>query len=113
MKGALAVLATWVALSLCWALPAAAGAPAGPTNEDCLGCHADKGLVKEVMPLTAFRTRLILNGAYLDVDHARAHYVVATDGRRLALARGEPEKLNKAEKELIQPIILAHTLETD
>ena len=48
MKGTLAVLATWVALSLCWVLPAAAGAPAGPTNEDCLGCHADKGLVKEV-----------------------------------------------------------------
>jgi len=48
MKGILAVLSTWVALSLCWVLPAVAGAPAGPTNEDCLGCHADKGLVKEV-----------------------------------------------------------------
>jgi formate dehydrogenase gamma subunit len=27
---------------------ALAGAPAGPTSEDCLGCHADKGLTKEV-----------------------------------------------------------------
>ena len=35
-------------LSLWFGLPALGGAPAGPTNEDCLGCHADKGLAKEV-----------------------------------------------------------------
>jgi len=48
MRGILAVLLTGVALSLCLVLPALGGAPAGPTNEDCLGCHADKGLAKEV-----------------------------------------------------------------
>jgi len=48
MRGILALLLTGVALSLCVVLPALAGAPAGPTNEDCLGCHADKGLAKEV-----------------------------------------------------------------
>jgi len=48
MKGILGILLVAVALSLCLVLPAMAGAPAGPTNADCLGCHADKGLVKEV-----------------------------------------------------------------
>ena len=48
MRGILAILLTGAALSLCLVLPALAGAPAGPTNEDCLGCHADKGLAKEV-----------------------------------------------------------------
>ncbi len=48
MRGILAVLLTGVALSLCLVAPALGAAPAGPTNEDCLGCHADKGLAKEV-----------------------------------------------------------------
>ncbi len=37
-----------LALSLVFVFPALPAAPAGPTNEDCLGCHADKGLSKEV-----------------------------------------------------------------
>ncbi len=48
MRGILAALFTGVVLSLCLVVPASAGAPAGPTNEDCLGCHADKAFVKEV-----------------------------------------------------------------
>ena len=48
MKGILGFLLAGAALSLCLVLPATAAAPAGPTNEDCLGCHADKGLSKEV-----------------------------------------------------------------
>jgi cytochrome b subunit of formate dehydrogenase len=48
MKGIPGILVAGVALGLCLVLPAMAGTPAGPTNADCLGCHADKGLVKEV-----------------------------------------------------------------
>lgn len=48
MRGILAVLSMGVALSLGVALPALGAAPAGPTDEDCLGCHADKSLAKEV-----------------------------------------------------------------
>jgi formate dehydrogenase gamma subunit len=48
MRGILAVLSTGVAFGLCVALPALGAAPAGPTDEDCLGCHADKSLAKEV-----------------------------------------------------------------
>jgi formate dehydrogenase gamma subunit len=48
MKGIRGILLFGLALSLWFAMPALAGAPAGPTNEDCLGCHADKGLTKDV-----------------------------------------------------------------
>ena len=48
MRRILLSLLAAIGLSLCVALPAVAGTPAGPTNEDCLGCHADKGLSKEV-----------------------------------------------------------------
>jgi hypothetical protein len=48
MRGIRWVLLGGVALSLWFAWPALGGTPAGPTNEDCLGCHADKGLTKEV-----------------------------------------------------------------
>ncbi len=48
MKRILGILLVGVVSGLALVLPALAGAPAGPTNEDCLGCHSDKGLVKEV-----------------------------------------------------------------
>lgn len=48
MKRILGILLAGATLSLGLVLSAMAAAPAGPTNEDCLGCHADKGLVKEV-----------------------------------------------------------------
>jgi cytochrome b subunit of formate dehydrogenase len=48
MTRTLGSLCVGVVLALALTLPALAAAPAGPTNEDCLGCHADKGLVKEV-----------------------------------------------------------------
>jgi cytochrome b subunit of formate dehydrogenase len=48
MKRTLGIVCAGVVAALFFVLPALAGAPAGPTNEDCLGCHADKGLTKEV-----------------------------------------------------------------
>ena len=47
MKRILGILLAGAATALCL-VGLAVAAPAGPTNEDCLGCHADKGLVKEV-----------------------------------------------------------------
>ena len=47
MKRILGILLAGAATALCL-VGLAPAAPAGPTNEDCLGCHADKGLVKEV-----------------------------------------------------------------
>jgi len=48
MTRILAILLAGAAAALCLVGPAVAAAPAGPTNEDCLGCHADKGLKKQV-----------------------------------------------------------------
>ncbi len=48
MKRILGILFAGSVLSLCAPLPVLAAAPAGPTSEDCLGCHADTGLTKEV-----------------------------------------------------------------
>jgi formate dehydrogenase gamma subunit len=48
MTRILAILLAGVAAVLCLVGPAVAAARVGPTNEDCLGCHADQGLVKEV-----------------------------------------------------------------
>jgi cytochrome b subunit of formate dehydrogenase len=49
MKRLLGFLLAGAALAvLCLVVPAQAAAPPGPTNEDCLGCHADKGLTKDV-----------------------------------------------------------------
>ena len=48
MARILAILLAGAAAVFCLVGPAVAAAPAGPTNEDCLGCHADQGLVKEI-----------------------------------------------------------------
>ena len=48
MRRVLRILFTGAVFGLCLAGPVLAAAPAGPTSEDCLGCHADKGLTKEV-----------------------------------------------------------------
>jgi cytochrome b subunit of formate dehydrogenase len=48
MRRVRGILLLGFALSVWFALPALAAVPAGPTNEDCLGCHADKSLTKDV-----------------------------------------------------------------
>jgi len=49
-------------------------------------------------------TRYAFNGVLLVVKQKKLNFV-ATDGRRLALARGEALSIKKSEKELTQPII--------
>ena len=49
MKRILGILLVGVVSGLALVLPALAGAPAGPTNEDCLGCHSDKGPRRRTM----------------------------------------------------------------
>jgi len=48
MKRILRILLAGAVFGLCLVGPAVAGAPRGPTSEDCLGCHSDTGLKKEV-----------------------------------------------------------------
>ncbi|MEI8188438.1 MAG: cytochrome b/b6 domain-containing protein [candidate division NC10 bacterium] len=48
MTRILAILLAGATAALCLVGSAVAAAPAGPTNEDCLGCHSDTGLTKEV-----------------------------------------------------------------
>lgn len=67
------------------------------------------GQLKQLIGQTLFAaaresTRYAFNGVLMVVKNKKVN-LVATDGRRLALARGEPEKTNKPDKDLIQPII--------
>lgn len=67
------------------------------------------GQFKQLIGQTLFAaaresTRYAFNGVLMVIKQKKMN-LVATDGRRLALARGEPSKIAKSEKELIQPII--------
>ncbi len=66
MKRILGILLAGVVFGLCLALPVLAAAPvAGPTNEDCLGCHSDQGLSKQVggKPVSLFADEAILKAS--------------------------------------------------
>lgn len=67
------------------------------------------GQLKQLIGQTLFAaaresTRYAFNGVLMVVKQKKIN-LVATDGRRLALARGEPTRINKTEKDLIHPII--------
>ncbi|HRK30221.1 MAG TPA: DNA polymerase III subunit beta [Tepidisphaeraceae bacterium] len=72
------------------------------------------GQLKQLIGQTLFAaakesTRYAFNGVLLVVKNKVLH-LIATDGRRLALAKGDPIGVKKNEKELSQPIIPAKAL---
>jgi DNA polymerase-3 subunit beta len=72
------------------------------------------GQFKQLIGQTLFAaakesTRYAFNGVLLVVKGKKLH-LIATDGRRLALAKGDPVGVKKNEKELTQPIIPAKAL---
>lgn len=72
------------------------------------------GQLKSLINQTLFAaakesTRFAFNGVLMVVKGKKIH-LIATDGRRLAVAKGDPSSVKKSEKELTQPIIPAKAL---
>lgn len=83
--------------------------PPVPDFEGEADLEVNGGQLKQLIGQTLFAaaresTRYAFNGVLVVVKNKKVNFV-ATDGRRLALARGEPTQVRKAEKELTQPII--------
>lgn len=72
------------------------------------------GQLKQLIGQTLFAaaresTRFAINGVLFVIKQKKIN-LISTDGRRLAIARGEPHAIHKAEKELTQPIVPAKAL---
>ncbi len=72
------------------------------------------GQLKQLIGQTLFAaakesTRFAFNGVLMVIKNKKL-LLIATDGRRLALAKGDPQTVKKSEKELTQPIIPAKAL---
>lgn len=83
--------------------------PPVPAFEGKADLEIAGGQLKQLIGQTLFAaaresTRFAFNGVLISIRNKKIN-LIATDGRRLALAKGDPQSVAKSEKELTQPIV--------